>query len=477
MKSTRLIYCAFLLAGLFVHAQNKQVLYDFTEIPQSLMVNPGARTDFKWYGGFPALSGVSFQAGSSGISVNDIFADDGLDINDKFRDRIIHGMDARDELSGTYQLELLNVGFRGKNPDNFYSFGIYNEGDAIGYWFQDYAFLGFEGNAGMLNRKYDLGHLKTRGEIVNVFHFGVNRRINGKMTGGIRAKIYSGIVNFHSTRNKGYFVTTEGQNNLLASTLVADMRMRTSGMNAVWDAEKEGDLVGTFLKRGFFGGDLGLGLDLGFSYDLNEQTVFTASLLDLGFIYHANDIRTYALKGEAAVEGIEILPQDLLDPNNDFWQELVDEVEELIPFEIDERSYLTFRPTKLYASLRYNFGEPIQSQADCDCGITPASRNRNRAKYVNGIGGQLYAINRPRGPQMALSAFYQRRFGNFMALKTTYTVDKFSKTNIGLGLNLQAGPVNLYVLADNLLAYRNLAASRYASFQLGINIISWGGKN
>ncbi len=476
MRIRSLIYMAFLGVGFFVQGQNKQVLYDFTEIPQSLMLNPGAQIDFKWYTGFPALSGLSFQAGSSGVSVNDIFADDGLDINDKFRDRLIRGMDTRDELSGTYQLELLNIGFRGKDPDTFYSFGIYNEGDGIGYWFQDYAILAFEGNANSLNRRFDLGDLKTRGEIVNVFHFGINKRMNDKITAGVRAKIYSGILDFNSTRNKGYFVTTEGQNNLLANTLVADMQMRTSGMNAVWDAQDEGTLGSTILKRGFFGGDLGLGLDLGLSYDLNEQTVFTASLLDLGFIYHANDIRTYTLKGSATIEGVEILPADLVNVNDDFYQDLIDEVEAFIPFEINDKSYLTFRPTKLYASLRYNFGEPVDSKADCDCGITPASRNRNRAKYVNGVGGQLYMINRPRGPQAALSAFYQRRFGNFMAIKTTYTVDKFTATNIGLGLNLQAGPVNLYFMADNLLAYRNVAASRYASFQLGINIISWGAK-
>jgi hypothetical protein len=92
------------------------------------------------------------------------------------------------------------------------------------------------------------------------------------------------------------------------------------------------------------------------------------------------------------------------------------------------------------------------------------------------VGGQLYAINRPRGPQTALTAFYLRRFGNVAAIKATYTVDKFSATNIGLGLNLQAGPVNFYFMADNLLAYSNVYNSRYASFQLGLNIISWGKK-
>ncbi|MGB3145345.1 MAG: DUF5723 family protein, partial [Maribacter sp.] len=87
---------------------------------------------------------------------------------------------------------------------------------------------------------------------------------------------------------------------------------------------------------------------------------------------------------------------------------------------------------------------------------------------------QLYMINRPRGPQAALTGFYTKRIGNIMALKATYTADKFSWTNFGLGINLQTGPINLYFMADNLLSYQNIAASNYASFQFGLNIISWG---
>ena len=173
MRKLNLILILLLGGCTFVFSQNKQILYGFPEIPQSLMVNPGTETDFQWYAGVPLLSGTSFQAGSSGVSVNDLFANDGLDFNDKFRERVIDAIDTKDDLSGTYQIELLNAGFKGKNPDNFYSFGIYHEGDAIGYWFQDYALLGYEGNADNLNKQFDLGDLKTRGEILNVFHFGV----------------------------------------------------------------------------------------------------------------------------------------------------------------------------------------------------------------------------------------------------------------------------------------------------------------
>ena len=82
-------------------------------------------------------------------------------------------------------------------------------------------------------------------------------------------------------------------------------------------------------------------------------------------------------------------------------------------------------------------------------------------------------IKRPRGVQAALTGFYQRNLGRTLSLRTTYTVDKYSWTNVGLGINLQAGPVNFYVLADNILDYANLADSPYASLQFGFNIISW----
>lgn len=470
----RLLFVTIFWMGYFAYAQNKQLLYDFTEIPQALILNPGMETDFNWYAGIPVLSGISVQAGSNGISVNDLFANDGLDFNDKVRDRAINGMTIRDEMSGTYQLEILNGGFRGRDPNVFYSFGLYNEGYFINYWPKDYAFLAFEGNADKLNERFDLSHLKTRGELLNVFHFGINKKMSNNLVLGARGKIYSSIIDINSTKNKGYFVTNEGQNNILASTLDADLQLRTSGINAIERAIDDENVPGTIIKRGLFGGNLGLGVDLGFTYYLNPQTVLTGSLLDLGLIYHSNEIENFSLKGNATIEGIEIiLPDALLDPDQDYWESLVDEIEASIPFEETTESYLTFRPTKLYASLRYNFGEPMEGSADCNCDYLSPGGGSNVTKYRNSIGGQLYVINRPRGPQSAITAFYQRRFGNFMALKTTYTADKFTLTNIGLGVNFQAGPVNLYLMADNLLAYRNIAASNYTSFQFGLNIISW----
>ena len=484
MKKYTLFFITLFGVGTLVQAQNKQLLYDFSEIPQSLMVNPGVESSFQWYAGMPFFSGASIQAGSSGITVLDLFANDGLDINDKIRERALFGMDPSDDLSGTLNIELFSGGYRGKNnPSNFYSFGAYLEGDGIGYWFQDIAILAIDGNANMLDRRFDLSDIKARGELLTVYHFGLNKQLNRNLTVGVRAKLYNSIANFTSTRNEGFFVTTEGQNNTLASTLDANLELKTSGLNDIRrilqddNANRSAEISSLLTERAIFSGNVGLGVDLGFTYKLNEQTVLTGSILDLGFVYHSVDTRNVFLNGAATIEGVEvILPDALLNPSADLWQNLIDEVEDFIPFDTENEGYISFRPTKLNASIRHDFGKPVAANADCDCNPVISGRRNVRTAYTNSVGGHLYVINRPRGPIPALTGFYQRRFGNVLSLRGSYTVDKYSFTNVGLGISIQAGPVNMYAMADNLLSYQNIADSHYASFQLGLNIISWGRK-
>ncbi len=480
MRKIKLFLFTVLIGTGFLSAQNKQLLYDFYEIPQSLLVNPGVKTPYKWHAGIPVLSGVAIQAGTSGITVNDLFANDGLNFTDKVRERVVNGLSQRDEFGGSGQIELLYGGFRIANrPDTYYSFGIYGEGYLSQFWPKDLAILAFEGNGNNIGRRFNLNHLTLTGEAVNVFHFGINKVVDNKLQIGFRGKFYSSVFHFRSTGNQGYFETTEGENNLLRNTVVADLRLQTSGIESFLDILDDDSISAgeefpkNFTRRTLFGGDLGLGVDLGFTYQLNNRTTLTGSLLDLGFIYYSTDVKNYTLKGTASNEGIEIiLPESFNDLNSDIWENLVDDIEAQVPLETNTNSYVSLRPIKLNASIRYNFGEQKRRTEDCYCG-TNTVINNTPFNYKNAVGGQLFVINRPRGPQAALTAFYQTRIGNALAVKATYTADKFTMTNIGLGLNFQAGPVNFYILGDNLLGYRNIPDSNYASLQFGFNIISW----
>nr|WP_299175585.1 DUF5723 family protein [uncultured Allomuricauda sp.] len=481
MRIPRSILWAILFMGMFLQAQNKQLLYDFYEIPQSLLVNPGVKTLQKWHVGVPVLSGLSFQVGTSGVTVNDLFADDGIDFTTKVRERLIDGMSRKDDFSTTSQIDGFNIGFRGKNrPDDYYSFGMYGETDIIVYWPKDLAILAFEGNGGNnIGRSFDLSDLSLRGEMVNVAHFGVNRKVSNTLTVGARAKIYSSIFQFQTIQNSGTFRTTQGQDNIYSTSITADMQLQTSGVEGIIDILEEDtgttqrDLTKLFMKRVLFGGNLGLGFDAGFTYQLNPQTTITGSMLDLGFIYNSKDIKNYTVRGSASNEGITVfLPEDIPDLNNNLWEDLVDELEEALPYEENDEGYISFRPLKVYGSIRYNFGEGGVFDENCGCGVN-AQGGQNDAFYRNSLGGQLFFMKRPRGVQAAVTGFFQKRLGRGFSFKTTYTADKYSLTNIGLGLNLQVGPINFYMLGDNLLGYRNIADSHYASLQFGFNIISW----
>ncbi|HKJ48425.1 MAG TPA: hypothetical protein VJ973_05015, partial [Christiangramia sp.] len=65
--------------------QNRPLLYNVDDLPQSLLQNPGARIDFIRHFGVPFFSQIHLSAGSTGVTAYDVFADDGTDVNQRVR--------------------------------------------------------------------------------------------------------------------------------------------------------------------------------------------------------------------------------------------------------------------------------------------------------------------------------------------------------------------------------------------------------
>jgi hypothetical protein len=210
------------------------------------------------------------------------------------------------------------------------------------------------------------------------------------------------------------------------------------------------------MKKALLGGNLGLGLDLGFTYYPKKNLQFTASLLDVGFVRHTNDVKSYSYKGYYKAEGLT--PDFIAGNTND----LVQEFNDAIPLDTLNYKYNTWRPLKFNSSIQYSFGDGRNSTCSCE---------GNEIVYKNSVGAQLFAMSAPRLPLMALTAYYRRKFSNSLEMKATYTIDSFSAKNIGLGLSTTIGKVNFYVLADNLLEYRDISKANSLSFQLGFNVI------
>jgi hypothetical protein len=456
MRKVYLLGLLFLSISSF--SQNKQILYNFTSVPQSLMSNPGADVKYKYYFGVPLLSGISANIGSSGFSAYDLFANDGVDFNTKLQN-VVLSTSRNDKIALNEQIELFTGGFQVGNWESkgYVSFGMYQEFDFWSYLPQDLATLALYGNKDYIGKVFNLGDLSVKSELLSVLHIGFHKNIKENLIIGGRAKLYSSAFNARSTNNSGYIYTIPSTTTVYEQVIYSDLQLNTSGISKYLEKGYQGNIGSDMQKKALFGGDMGLGFDLGFTYYPEKNIQVTASVIDVGFIKHSKDVETFTYKGSYKYEGINPKFDGNANPKNVF-----EEFQAAIPRDTLYAGYTTLRPVKFNASYQYSFND--SRGGDCNC-------SGEESEYKNAVGGQLFMMTTPRAPIVALTGYYRRNVLQNLQMKATYTVDTFSYTNIGLGLSGNLGKFNMYFLADNLLEYRDLAKANSLSFQFGFNFI------
>ncbi|GAB2780247.1 DUF5723 family protein [Salinimicrobium soli] len=452
------------LSGFSLFGQNKQLLYNFDDLPQSLMNNPGAETSFDMHVGFPLLSQVHVSGGSSGVSFYDIFQTGSGTINTRIREAI-RSMSNRDFFVANQQLELLFLGWRDQKR-RYYTAGIYQELDAFAYFPKDLAVLAYEGNKNYIGKTFHFSDAAFTAEVLNVFHIGFTNYYSEDFNYGFRGKIYSGVFNANSLNNRGSFTTVRNPANPnvyrhYMSRL--DVLVQTAGWANLIDSENVTGLktMEELGQRAFFGGNLGLGFDMGFTYYWSDQYRVTGSILDIGFVHNSKNVENYRYYGTYQTDGIELLFPGGNSPS--YWDEWEDDLDRHLKDETLTNSYITWRPIKVNASVDYGFSENTEP---CNC-----HKPMGRRRYYNHLGLQFFAMKRPRGINYATTLSFDKSFSDNFRGKVTYTADSFSFSNIGLLLSGKIYNFNVYLAADNLLDYTNLAKARNASVQFGMQLI------
>ncbi len=444
-------------------SQSKQILYNFTSIPQSAMTNPGADVNYKWYAGVPLLSGISANVGSTGFSAFDLFANDGTSFTSKLQN-VVSSTTRNDHFALRQELELISGGFRisgqrRDQSDTFVSFGIYQEFDMISYMPKDLAILALEGNSNYLGKIFDLGDLNAKAEVLSVWHLGVRKAISKNFILGARAKIYSSIYNANSINNSGFIFTGPSNTGVYDQSIYANMQLNTSGVAKYGEEDNNAD-AGKDIRKGLLlGGNLGLGFDAGFTYYPQKNIQITGSILDVGFISHTKDVESYTFKGRYNYRGI--VPSF---SSGESAENIYQEFQDAIPLDTINAKYTTWRPIKLNGSFQYSFDEDQDENCNCNGSL-------NETVYKSAVGAQLFIMSTPRVPVYALTTYFSRKILKGLQAKATYTFDTYSSSNIGLGLSTTAGPINFYLMADNLLEYRDLSKANSLSFQLGLNVM------
>lgn len=446
---------AYILIILFFYvvklsSQNKKIQFGFNEVPQTLMVNPGSEVNFQWHSGIPILSSNYLHAGISGFAISDLFAKDGININTKIA-TLLPKLDNADFYTINQQLEVFNIGYRRANKKDYISFGYYEEFDQILYHPKDIVTLAYEGNQDF-DKVFKLRDFNLKAEMLGVFHIGLSRKVNKKITVGARVKLYSSVFNVTSTRNSGLFFTKRGTDNIYRHRMQEiDFILKTSGI-----VHDEKEVEQSIFSRFIASGNMGVGLDFGLTYKINKNWITEASFQDLGFIRHAKNTTVYRVHGTQEYDGINLVfptgnPIDYLN-----------QIKNELPLKYGSENYTSLRSLKINASLAYRFGE--RDNSSC-------LRTVYENPFRNKIGLQIFSIFRPKRPQLAATLFYYKKITNFLSAKVTYSVDEYSAKNIGVGLSTQIGIFNMYGSIDNVLGLTNLSKSRNQTINFGMNII------
>lgn len=472
------VYLLFILLLNNLIAQNQQILYDFDQLPQTLLLNPGSEVSYDKHFGVPFLSNIFFQAGATNndMTYNNILA--GTDTTNEILSKVYsYNLEGSDYFLINQQLEILNVGFRLKNPDYYLSFGIYEEIDSYSNYPKEVATLFFEGdydkNGKLVNNgKTYFNDLNFIADMVGIFHVGISKKINTKLNIGARLKLISGAININSVKNNGNYSLSENMGRFAHNFNDMQVGVNTSGLiNPDGSSLNYG--FSNYLKGLFFlNGNIGIGADLGFTYHANDNIVVTGSVLDLDYVNYSNDVTSYQINDFIMEDDAVFNPTAGNEIN--YWDNVFDDGDygdlDKIPIDTLQISYNSFRSPKVNLSGKYQF---LRRQG----GSNYVFKDVHSTAYsgqeflISEVGLQTYTAFRPGKIVWAVTAFYTYQFNKYITSKVTYTYDKFSYKNIGLGISTHYKSFNFYATADNLLALYKIKDSNYQSFQIGMNFI------
>ncbi len=427
MKLKWIVYLFLFFLFKILPAQNKQILYGFDEIPQTLMLNPGAVVSFDKHIGMPFFSSGFFQAGVSNQEINYTNLKDDSDSKDELLAKIYElGYNKEtDFISFNQQWELLNMGLRLKNDRFYLSFGMYQQLEGFTKKPEDIVYLIYPEEIEDVDDLLKMN--KFLGNLLGVFHFGVSVKVSDKLNLGARIKLLSGSSEFY------YPFQVLGDK-------AKSQGILRSFIPAITESVKE-------IYPGLFFGDdnIGMGVDLGLTFYPSEKIEMSASLLDLDYISYKN------------YNSIE----PVLDP----------EIEKPIPDELKMPAFNVSRDPVLFYSFKYKIFHPVYF--DKWKSIYRDSRYVSAVEKVlkTELGMQTYTVFRPDALDFAITAFASHDFNRYISAKLTYTYDAYSPTNIGFGLSTHYKIFNLFATADNLLNLFSIEDSNYQSFQIGMNFV------
>ena len=422
-----------------VSAQNSQVLY-FMNLPQNHLLNPALRPSNSIYIGLPVLSGFNINVNNNFVNYSDVFlkgqpSDSIISVlNPKYNiDDFLAKIKNKNSLEPEVTVQLFGLGFSvGKTGYVFFDVNERIDGNIVIP--KDLFKLAFKGNEGFVGSKIDLSSLRGDLKYYREFGLGYSKDFTNKLRLGVKGKLLFGVA-AASIDNKALGITV---NNDYSHTFNADITANFSApLKVTKNADKSVESIvfdDSRLDNGsgianFISGkkNIGLGLDLGATYDFSEKLIVSASITDLGFIKWKKDVTNLKSKGKFDFSGLNIV--DVVNGTktiDEVAQDMIDSLKNSFKVTDSNTAFTTFLPFGLSLAGSYNLTKSFS------VGVLSYSRF---------IGKQMRE-------SLTLSA--NVNLGNAFSASISYTAENHRYDNLGAGLAFRPGIFQFYIVSDRL---------------------------
>jgi hypothetical protein len=444
---------AALLFSLVLQAQTDLTIHNMQSIPQRGFSNPAMIPDSRFHFGIPGASSVNLNFRNS-LSLNDVFErtpDDSLLIDlPNIADRLGEGNFTNLDI----QEELLFFGFRiGKN---YLSVGSRLTSSLnLGLPPDLLSFL-VEGNAAFLGETAEIGGLNLNYNLYLENSVSYARQITDALRVGVRGKYLMGLATIRTREMSiGLYTDPDDYSITATSKILVDMSFPSDFIDSIplgslenfngpdFDNFDPLDLLSEKFNGGF-------AFDIGANYKLSERWSFNASVLDIGSISWNRNVRN--LKSDEAsftFTGLDLY-QIFSDSTTDVGDQMdvvLDSLTGIFNFNVTETSFSNSLVPKIYVGATYS--------------LTPGTifGALVRADYFD---KQIY-------PSLTLSA--TKKLTRFLTLSASYTARQNSYANFGVGMALNMGPVQFYLLSDNASNFLYYGDTRGAHVHFGLNVL------
>lgn len=427
-----------LFIGITALAQSQMMLYQFNKrLPQSNQLNPSLFPDYKVSVGLPVLSSTYATFNGGKATFNNAFTrsdDDSLHFDPQ---KLASNLDETNRIEVNGNALIFYLGLRIKK--NFISLAL-NERVDVGLTYpRTFVELIGSGNGSADGGLLAFDNLGLQAQAYHELALGYGREINDKLSIGFRAKMLSGVVGASVDNISAGLLTTTDSLYLYSGAFNVNL----GGYDLI-ESEEDIDI---FQAATAFG-NTGFAFDFGANYDVTDKLNVSLSVTDLGSINWTDNNRQLQFSEvKYSFNGFDLL--DVLEGDTDslFQKEADALVEQFEPDTVDNVEFSTKLSTKLYAGASYQLGN---------------AHTFGLLFYGDVFRGTF-------NPAFGIS--YNLTLGHIWTIGVNASYRNSSFKNFGIGTALKLGPVQLYFLSENIMAFSQIQDASLVDARLGMNLV------